>query len=109
MAPNPTQAAMPETKGEGKVEFKPTMYTDSENKQLEQTMTTSLKCSARKCTWKTDELTQAMATEHLKLHREANHGIHGASQDKLQKLDRPVLMTGCSQQDFGLFKEEWGR
>ena len=41
MAPNPTQAAMPETKGEGKVEFKPTMYTESENKQLVQTVMTS--------------------------------------------------------------------
>ena len=106
MAPDPTQAAMPETKGEGKVEFKPTMYTDSENKQLEQTMTTSFKCSARECAWKTDKLTQAMATEHLKSHHEANHGIHGAMRDKLQKLDRPVLMTGCSQQDFRFFKEE---
>ena len=27
----------------------------------------------------------------------------------MQKLDRPVLMTGNSQQDFRLFKEEWGR
>ena len=79
---------------------------ENENKQLEQTMTTSFKCSARECAWKTDELTQAMATEHLKSHHEANHGIHGAMRDKLQKLDRPVLMTGCSQQDFRFFKEE---
>ena len=106
MALNPTEAAMPEMKGEGTEEFKHTMYTESENKQLEQTMTTSFKCSARECAWKTDELTQAMATEHLKSHHEANHGIHGAMRDKLQKLDRPVLMTGCSQQDFRFFKEE---
>ena len=98
MAPNPTQAVVPETKGEGKVEIKPTMYTESDDKQLGQM-----------CAWKTEELTLAMAAEHLELHHEANHGIHCASLDKLQKLEHPVLMTGCSQQDFGFFKEEWDR
>ena len=33
----------------------------------------------------------------------------GKSRDKLQKLKHPVLMMGCSQQDFGFFKEEWRR
>ena len=50
-----------------------------------------------------------MATEHLELYYEANHGIHGVSRDKLQKLEYPVLLTGCSQQDFRFFREEWGR
>ena len=54
-------------------------------------------------------MTLAMATEHLELHHEANHGIHCASLDKLQKLEHPVLMTGCSQQDLKFFKEEWVR
>ena len=27
--------------------------------------------------------------------------------DQLQNLVRPVLTTGCSQQDFGFFREEW--
>ena len=47
------------------------------------------------------------------LYQGSNHqlpGRHrGATRDKLQKLDRPVLMTGCSQQDFRFFKEEWRR
>ena len=29
--------------------------------------------------------------------------------DEFQKLDCPILMTRCSQQDFGFFKEEWRR
>ena len=91
------------------MEIKPTMYTGSDDKQLGQIMTTSFKCAAQECAWQTEELTLAMATEHLELHHEPNHCIHGASRDKLQKLEHPVLMTGCSQQDFGFFKEEWDR
>jgi hypothetical protein len=96
MVPNPTQLAKPETEGEEKVESKPTTNTESENKQLEQIMATSFKLSAQECEWKTEELAPAMVTEHLNLHHEDNHGIRGASLDKLQKLDRPGLMTGCS-------------
>ena len=33
----------------------------------------------------------------------------GRRSDRLQKLVRPVLTTGCSQQDFGFFKDEWRR
>ena len=53
------------TEGEGKVEIKPTMYAESRNKHLGQTMTTSFKCTAQDCAWKTEEITLAMATEHL--------------------------------------------
>ena len=49
MVPNPTQLAKPETEGEEKVESKPTTNTESENKQLEQIMATSFKCSAQEC------------------------------------------------------------
>ena len=54
----------------------------------------------------------ALATELLRLHHEANHAVRGATggpRDKLQKLDRPVLTTGCSQQDFRFFRQEWRR
>jgi hypothetical protein len=43
------------------------------------------------------------------IHSEANQVVSGASSghcDKLQKLDRPVLTTVCSQQDFGFFVKE---
>ena len=33
----------------------------------------------------------------------------GVVMSRLQKLDRPILTTGCSQQDFGFFKDEWRR
>ena len=49
----------------------------------------------------------AMASVHLKLRHEANHDVSGAQQDGLQKIDRPVIMAGYNQQDFGFFKEEW--
>ena len=39
----------------------------------------------------------AMASVHLKLHHEANHDVSGAQQDRLQKIDRPVIITGYSQ------------
>ena len=52
----------------------------------------------------TEEITLAMATNHLEFHHEANHGSHSVSRDELQKLERPVLMMGCSQQDFRFSK-----
>ena len=100
MVPNTNQVSKPETEGAEKVESIPTLNTESENKPLEQIMTTSFKCSAQECEWKTEELLPAIANEQLKLHHKANHGIRGGPRDKLQKLDRPVLMTGCSQHDF---------
>ena len=78
MVPNPTQVVKPETEGAEKVESKPKSNTESENKPLEQIMTTSFKCSEQECKWKTEELLLAMATEHLKLHHEANHATRGA-------------------------------
>ena len=33
----------------------------------------------------------------------------GVVMSRLQKLDRPILTTGCSQQGFGFFKDEWRR
>ena len=37
------------------------------------------------------------------------HRKTARQQDRFQKIDRPVIMTGYSQQDFGFFKEEWER
>ena len=67
------------TEGESKADIKPTMYAESGKKHLGQTMTTSFKCAARECAWKTEEMILGLATEHLELHHEANHGIHGVS------------------------------
>ena len=78
MVPNPTQVVKPETEGAEKVESKPTSNTESENKPLEQIMTSSFKCSEQECESKTKELAPAVATEHLNLHHKANHGIHSA-------------------------------
>ena len=32
-----------------------------------------------------------MENVHLKLHHKANHDVSGAQQDRLQKIDRPVI------------------
>ena len=48
----------------------------------------------------------------LNTHSLANHvgsGTPSGRRDRLQKLDRPVLTTGRSQQNFGFFKDEWRR
>ena len=61
---------------------------------------------------KTDDLELTVAATVLGIHSEANHVVCGTPsvrRDKLQKLDRPVLTTGRSQQDFGFFREEWRR
>ena len=76
---------------------------------LIQTLTIYFQCSALGCKWKTEELLPAMENVHLKLHHKANHDVRGTQRGRLQKMDRPVLMTGYSQHDFGIFKEEWGR
>ena len=49
------------------------------------------------------------AASVLNTHSTANHVGRGTPSglcDRLQKLDRPVLTTGCSLQDFGFFKDE---
>ena len=86
--------------------YTPTSNIVPKNDDLIQTIMISFQSSALGCDWKTEELLPAMANVHLKLHHEANHDFSGAQQDRLQKIDRPVIMTGYSQQNFGLFKEE---
>ena len=83
----------------------PTSNIVPENDDLIQTITISFQGSALGCKWKTEELMPASV--HLKLYHEANHDISGAQQDRLQKIDQPVIMTGYNQQDFKFFKEEW--
>ena len=70
-----------------------------------------IKYTAGGCSFETDELEQAVAAKVLSIHSEANRVVRvpGGPQDKLQKMDRQILTTNCSQQDFGFFKEEWRR
>ena len=111
MVPNTSQVAKPEAK-----ETKPILNNESENKLSDVgyniMATIKFKCTADKCTFVYDELVPDLATELRRLHHEANHAVCGApsgQRDKLQKLDRPVLTTGYSQQDFRFFREEWRR
>ena len=63
----------------------------------------SLKCTA----YETGDLEQTVAAPVLGIH--SGRGTPSGRHNKLQKLDRPVLMMRCSQQDFGFFKEELRR
>ena len=58
------------------------MNTKSENKPSDVgydiMATIKFKCTADKCTFETDELVPTLATELLRLHHEANHGVCGA-------------------------------
>jgi hypothetical protein len=87
----------------------PTSNILPENDNLIQTITISFQCSALGCEWKNEELMPAMVSDPLKLHHEANHDVSGAPQNRLQKIDHPVIMTGYNQQDFKFFKKEWER
>ena len=73
----------------------------------------SLPCSVEGCGYVTKKLAQAVAASILSSHTMGNHNgpapPRGRRNDRLQKLDRPILITGCCQQDFGFVKEEWRR
>ena len=76
MVPNPNQVVKPETEGMEKVETKPILNAESENKPPDmghKIMTTfKFKYSAQECAFKTDELLPALATELLRLHHVDN-------------------------------------
>ena len=67
----------------------------------------NLPCTVKGCNFKTGDLGQVVAASVLSTHTTANHigpaSSNGRRNDRLQKLDRPILTTGCSQQDFGFF------
>ena len=73
----------------------------------------NLPCTVAGCGYKIGELAQAVAASVLSSHTTGNHSgpapPSGHRNDRLQKLDRPFLTTGCSQQDFGFFKYAWRR
>ena len=72
----------------------------------------NLECSIDGCTFKTGDLERTVAATELNIHSKAHHvgcGKPSGRRDRLQKLDRPVLTTGWSQQDFEFFKDEWRR
>ena len=74
----------------------------------------NLPCTVEGCDFKTGELGQVVASLVLSTHTTANHHVGSASSngrrnDRLQKLDRPILTTDCSQKDFAFFKDEWRR
>ena len=80
---------------------------------LEVVKTISLPCTVTGCAYLTMKLDPAVAASVLSSH---TLGVHkdpaltrGRRSDRLQKLDRPVLTTGCSQQDFGFYKDKWRR
>ena len=59
----------------------------------------NLICTVDGCTFKTGDLDQTVAASVLNTHSTANHvgqGTPSGHRDRLQKLDRPVLTTGCS-------------
>ena len=86
-------------------------------------MRLSLLCTAQECTageegsrWKTQELPEDLALQTLDRHL-LGHGLHvpgnvqgdGGNRSRLEKLPRPSISTGCNQQDFKFFREQWTR
>ena len=78
----------------------PTLNRVPDNDDLIQTITISFQCCAPGCEWKKEELMQALASIHLWLHYEANHYVSDAQQGRLQKIDRSVIRTRFSHEDF---------
>ena len=86
---------------------------NKEEPLLEVVTTISLPCTFTGYAYKTMKFDPAVAASVLSSN---TLGVHkdpapkrGRRSDILQKLDQPVLTTGCSQQDFGFFKDEWRR
>ena len=88
---------------------------NKEEPLLEVVTTISLPCTCTVtgCVYVTLKLNPAVAASVLSSN---TLGVHkdptpkrGRRSDILQKIDRPVLTTGFSQQDFGFFKYEWRR
>jgi hypothetical protein len=85
--------------------------------------TVEMKCPVPTCDmdggapYKTEKLEVDVAMELMRMHNAAAHPaahpaparIAGGDGSRFQKLERPVLNTNCSQQDFGFFKDEWKR
>ena len=73
----------------------------------------NLPCTVKGCNFKTGDLGKAVAASVLSTHTTTNliclASSNGRCNDRLKKLDWPILTTGCSQQDFGFFKDEWRR
>ena len=73
----------------------------------------NLPCTVAGCGFKTGELAQAVAASVLSSHTTGNHSgtatPSGRRNDRIQRLDQPILTRGCSQQDLGFFKDEWRR
>ena len=71
----------------------------------------NLSCTVEGCNFKTGDLGQVVAASVLSTHTNANHigsaSSGGCCNDRLQKLDQPILTTGVSQQGFKFFKDEW--
>ena len=106
MTPNPDPVVEPELKEVNKVETKSVLNTESVTKPSDAgsdvMVLIKFKCTVDKCPFETDNLEATLAAKLLGIHSEANHvcGAPNGPRDKLQKLDQPVLRTGCSQQDF---------
>ena len=69
--------------------------------------------------WKTPKLAQEIAFRLLEKHENNSHNVRSGgdigiergnkARPRLEKLQRPSISMGCTQQDFRFFKEKWGR
>ena len=80
----------------------------------------TLECMHESCTkgvdggrWKTKSFSESIALEMLKEHHRMAHvsveNSGSGTAGKFEKVPRPKVSTGCSQQDFKFFKEKWNR
>ena len=95
-------------------------------------MSIELQCTAADCVsgedgsrWKSQPLPDTIALQVLDRHLLVVHGQQlqgngggqrreesdsgGALKPKWEKIPRPTISTGCSQQDFKYFVEQWNR
>ena len=78
-----------------------------------------MECTSRECTlgddggrWRTPELESSLAMQMLVMHREDNHQqpqpaqvVESSSQNrKAEKVSRPTIKMGSSEDDFIFFK-----
>merc|ERR1712082_380919 len=73
----------------------------------------SLKCTNSRCTWVTDDVSEAMAYSLVKLHLQSEHKLdvdsktEGTTKARMDKLKRPEVSPEMSNDRWAYFLTRW--